>query len=68
MPKKIEIDDFILPERKIDIGIKINPKARIIDFADIKVSSIDPNIKGAIQWHLSSAKSKLEKLKTILGS
>jgi hypothetical protein len=65
---KIELDDFISPEREIDIGIKINPKARIVDFADIRVSAIDPNIRGAINWHLSNAKSKLQRLKDLFDS
>ncbi len=63
--KKIEIDDFILPQQEIDIGIKINPKARIIDFANVELNTIDPNLKGAIDWHLDSAKSKLQKLKDL---
>jgi hypothetical protein len=63
--KKIEIDDFILPQQEIDIGIKINPKARIIDFANVQLNAMDANLKGAIDWHLDSAKSKLKKLKDL---
>jgi len=66
--KELDISDFIDPTRKIDIGIKINPKARIVDFADVKIAAIDPNIKGGIEWHLSRAQEKLKKLKGMLGS
>lgn len=62
----MDIDDFIDPTKKIDIGIKINPKARIVDFADIKIAAIDPNIKGGIEWHLGRAQEKLKKLKEVL--
>lgn len=64
--KTAEIDDFIDPHHKIDIGIKINPKARIVDFADMKIDLIAPNIKGGIEWHLQNARTKLQKLKKIL--
>ena len=67
MAKKIaDIDDFIDPHHKIDIGIKINPKARIVDFADMKIDLIAPNIKGGIEWHLQNAQAKLKKLRGIL--
>lgn len=66
--KKIEIDDFILPQKEIDIGIKINPKARIIDFADLELKAVDPSVRSAIEWHLDSARGRLKKLKELFGN
>lgn len=66
MSDKIKIDDFIDPDKTINIGIKVNPKARIVDFADMKIASIAPNVRSGIEWHLSEVKNKLGKLKNYL--
>ena len=66
MPKKFELDDFLPTNQEVDIGIKINPKARIVDFAEVRLTSIDRNLKGAIEWHIENTRNKLKKLQDLL--
>lgn len=69
MSKKseFEIDDFLEIEIEVDSGKKkFAPNAKLIDFADIKLSRIDPPIKEEITQSLEKAKSNLKELKSTL--
>lgn len=63
--QEIEIDDFINSEVKVEIGSKIDPAAKLMDFSNIKVSLFDPRIKKEISHFLQSARQNLKRLKTI---
>ncbi len=64
--KNIEIDDFIVEELIEKPIKKVDPKARLIDFANIKVAAIDPRVKKEINDLIDSAKSKISRIKSLL--
>lgn len=45
---------------------KLDPNARLADFAHIEISEIDPRVRGKLMEKLSSAKESLSKLKMLL--
>ena len=44
---------------------KLHPEARLMDFAHIEISDIDPEIRKKITTHLKSAKENLIKLRRL---
>ncbi len=64
--KNIEIDDFIVEELIEKPTKKVDPKAKLIDFANIKVAAIDPRVKKEINDLIDSAKSKISRIKSLL--
>jgi len=79
---RIGIDDFIAPEVRIETGVeisekkflpkkimpgsKINPEARLADFANLEVPAIDLSIKNKVQKHLKNAKNHAQKMRILL--
>ena len=63
MPKKIEIDDFINPQIKLEK--KITPQAKLIDFSNIQVSRIDPALRAQIEQILTEAKKSAKQLRAL---
>ena len=61
----IEIDNFIDKSVKIKTGVKLDPKARLVDFANIEIFAIDPRIKVEIEDSLNRSKENLMKLKSL---
>ena len=64
---EFDIDDFLEVEIEIDSGKKkFTPTARLADFADIKLSRIDPAIKEEVLKRLENVRSNLIELKSTL--
>lgn len=49
----------------IEIGTIIDPKAKIMNFAKIKVSAIDPKVSKTIEQSVKNIRENLEKLKAV---
>ncbi len=58
-----ELDDFIADDLQIVAGTKINPKAKLRNFAKIKVAAIDPKIHKEVSDSLRKIEKSLDKLK-----
>lgn len=50
---------------EIESGVTIDPKAKIMNFAKIKVSAIDPKVSETIEQSLKNIRENLEKLKAV---
>jgi len=64
--KNIELDDFIdenLMEKPVR---KIDPQAKLINFSNIKVSAIDPQIKQDLADLVSNVKASVAKIKALM--
>jgi|GEM_PF-2389317 len=57
--KTFTLDDFIGAE----ISRKINPKSKISDFSEIKISAIDPRIRKEVEARIKNIRQNLNKLK-----
>jgi hypothetical protein len=44
---------------------KLDPSARLVDFAHIEIHEIDPKIREKIEEHLKNAKANLTKLQLL---
>ncbi len=63
LEKSTEIEDFIDPKVEIKVGAKIDPNAKLVNFSNIKISAIDPQVREEINQHLYNIRSNLWKLK-----
>jgi len=61
--KKFTLDDFIGVEISNKLGKKINPKEKISQFSEIKISAIDPRIRKELEVRLKNIQQNLSKLK-----
>jgi DNA-binding transcriptional MerR regulator len=68
----IEIDDFISEEMKVEeaevrvgAGSKINPGARLLDFANLEVPLVDLAVKRGIEDRMVSIRANIAKLKNL---
>lgn len=64
--REIEFDDFIDPEVEIETGVAINPKAKLMNFAKIKVTAIDPKIHKEISEAMVRIRGNLQRLKSLV--
>jgi hypothetical protein len=64
--KQIDFDDFIDPDIEIETGIAINPKAKLMNFAKIKVAAIDPKIHKEISESMQRIRANLQRLKSLV--
>ncbi len=64
--KHIEFDDFIDPDVEIETGVTIDPKAKLVNFAKIKVVAIDPRIHKEIDESIKRIEKNLQKLKALV--
>ncbi len=60
--RSAEVSDFIDPKIKIKTAFKINPDAKLIDFADIGMVDINPELKQKIEDKLEIVLTNLKKL------
>lgn len=63
---EIDLDDFIDPSVEIKVGAPIDPRSKLIDFANIKVAAIDPAVRQKVEQHLHDARVKLDHLKSLI--
>jgi DNA-binding transcriptional MerR regulator len=73
---RIEIDDFILDEAvakipaakktKIIPGTKIDPSAKLLDFANLEVPLVDLKVKKEVNQRLQRVRNNLEKIKAMI--
>jgi hypothetical protein len=72
MPKSkktlIELDDFIDPNIEIKIDSSINPKARLVDFSNIKIPMIEARVRMKIEERLEEIKKNLQKFRNTISS
>ena len=73
---RIEIDDFLAKEEEVKIfpkknakimpGTKIDPTAKLLDFANLEVPLVDLNVKKEVNLRLQRIKNNLEKIKLLI--
>lgn len=63
--KTFTFDDFIGEEIVGKVSPKIDRRAKISDFAKIKISAIDPRIRSEVEDRLKNIKQNLNKLKQL---
>lgn len=61
-----EFEDFLSEEIEIEAGVAIDPKAKMINFAKIKVAAIDPKIQNEIDETLTRIHKNLRHLKLLV--
>lgn len=61
--KKIEMEDFISEKTNTTIGKHLDPSSRMLDFADIKISKIHPEVQKEINEKIKNIKENLKVLK-----
>ncbi len=61
--KKIEIEDFISKKTATNIGKRLDPSSKMLDFADIKISKIHPEVQKEINEKIKNIKENLKVLK-----
>ncbi len=61
--RKFTLDDFIGEEILGSPGKKIDPKEKISQFSEIKISAIDPRIRKELEIRLKNIQQNLNKLK-----
>lgn len=54
------------PPKKIIPGSKIDPEAKLLDFASLEVPSIDQSIKNKVNKHLKNAKNHAQKFRILI--
>jgi len=65
-PKKtLDLDDFIDSDVRVKTNATIDPQDRLLDFARIKVSAIDPQLRLEIDQHLKEIEGNLKRLKLL---
>lgn len=62
----IGIDQFIHSDENIKNGDIINPQSKMIDFARIKISAMDPEIREKLQSQVNDIRSKLNQMKNLV--
>ena len=60
-----EFEDFLSEDVAIETGVAINPKAKLLNFAKIKVAAIDPKIHQEIDGAIKRIEKNLQRLKTL---
>lgn len=61
-----QVDDLqVLGNSDIESGAVIDPQAKIMNFAKIKISAIDPKVSKTIEQSVKSIRDNLEKLKAV---
>ena len=73
---RIEIDDFLAKEEEVKIfpkknakimpGTKIDPTAKLLDFANLEVPLVDLKVKKEVNLRLQRIKNNLEKIKLLI--
>lgn len=63
---EIGVEDFIHSEHKVRPDGMINPKAKMLDFARIKVSAMDPSIREQLQSHVDDIRGKLNQMRSLM--
>ena len=68
MPKNrnFEFEDFIDSNVEIETGVAINPKAKLMNFAKIKVAAIDPKIHKEVDEAVARIRKNLKQLKALV--
>jgi hypothetical protein len=61
-----EFSDFISSEVEIETGVAINPKAKLLNFAKIKVTAIDPKIHRKVDEAVQRIEKNLKNLKELV--
>jgi hypothetical protein len=61
-----EFEDFLSDDVEAETGLAINPKAKLLNFAKIKVSVIDPRIHKEIDESMRRIEKNLQKLKALV--
>lgn len=61
-----EIDDFIDPNVNVEIGVNIDPQAKLMNFSKIKVWAIDPKMKSEIVEKIGNIREELQSFKNKL--
>lgn len=64
--KEIDLDDFISPNIEIETGLNRQGKSRLIDYANIKIHAIDPNIEKEIIERIGNIRRNLQRFRSIL--
>ena len=62
---KIELDD-ILGNKKL--SRKVDPNAKLSDFADIKINAVHPEIRSEVEKNLKNIRSNVNEMKHLLTS
>lgn len=61
--RNFTVDDFIGEEINGETKSKVHREAKISDFANIKISMIDPRIRSEVEFRIKNIKQNLNKLK-----
>ncbi len=64
--RNFEFEDFLSEEVEIETGALINPKAKLLNFAKIKVAAIDPKIHQEIDSAVKRIEKNLKQLKALV--
>lgn len=61
--KSVDLDYFIDPSVNIENGSIIKPQEKLLDFARIKLSAIDPDVRNKLKKSVKNIRKNLDLLK-----